>query len=82
MKKIHMEGELTGDFYRAEEVDQLINEIKQLERENADLKIIAMAENRTAIIDWCEDYRAFINWLTEHHEEILKEYTGFMEAGK
>ena len=70
MKKIHMEGELIGDFYRAEEVAQLIREYKQNEKEYAELKIIAA--NRGAFIDWCG----------EHHEEILKEYTGFTEAGK
>ena len=50
--------------------EQLIKEYDQTEKEYAELKIIAA--NRGAFIDWC----------AEHHEEILKEYTGFMEAEK
>ena len=50
--------------------EQLIKEYDQTEKEYAELKIIAA--NRGAFIDWC----------AEHHEEILKEYTGFMEAKK
>lgn len=30
MKKIHMEGELTGDYYKAEKVDQIIKENRTL----------------------------------------------------
>jgi len=70
MKKIHMEGELAGDFYRAEEVDQFIKEYNQIEKDYAALKITAA--NRGAFIDWC----------AEHHEEVVKEYTGFLEAEK
>ena len=50
--------------------EQLIKEYDQTEKEYAELKIIAA--NRGAFIDWC----------AEHHKEILKEYTGFMEAEK
>ena len=32
MKKIHMEGELTGDYYKAEKVDQIIKENRTLKK--------------------------------------------------
>lgn len=70
MKKILMEGEEPGVFYKADEVEQLKKEFCHLETTYAELKLLAA--NRKAFIDWC----------AENHEEILKEYTGFLEEQK
>ena len=45
----------------------LKTEYRQTEKDYAELKVIAA--NRKAFIDWC----------AEHHEEVLKEYNGFIE---
>lgn len=42
------------------------------EREDEIKQVEQVNENRGAFIDWC----------ALHHEEILKEYTGFLEAAK
>lgn len=42
------------------------------EREDEIKQVEQVNENRGAFIDWC----------AANHEEILKEYTGFLEAGK
>lgn len=42
------------------------------DRENDIKRIEQVSENRGAFIDWC----------AQHHEEVLREYTGFTEAAK